>query len=75
MRNGAKPIFLDMEPDYFAPSLDNLKYIHKKYKIDGLMWVHIAGIITPDFDKIVEFCNANNVLLIEDCAHAHGSIK
>ncbi len=73
LRNGAKPIFLDMEPDYFAPSLDNLKYIHKKYKIDGLMWVHIAGIITPDFDKIVEFCNVNNVLLIEDCAHAHGS--
>ena len=73
IRNGAKPIFLDMEPDYFLPSLDNLKYIYKKYKIDGLMWVHIAGIISPEFDGIVEFCESNNIRLIEDCAHAHGS--
>jgi len=73
LRNGGRPIFLDMEPEYFTPSLDNLKDIKKKYDIDGLMWVHIAGIISPEFDQIVAYCKSKKILLIEDCAHAHGS--
>ncbi|MDC1302900.1 DegT/DnrJ/EryC1/StrS family aminotransferase [Pelagibacterales bacterium] len=73
IRNGGTPIFLDMDPEYFLPTLENLKYLYKKYQIDGVMWVHIGGIISPEFCEIVKFCRDNSILLIEDCAHAHGS--
>ena len=37
------------------------------------MWVHIAGVIIPEFIEIVGYCKKNGLILIEDCAHAHGS--
>ena len=63
IKNGAKPIFLDMEPDYFLPSLDNLKYIYKNIKLTNVgsySWYYFTK-----FDGIVEFCESNNVRLIE----------
>ena len=41
--------------------------------ISGVLWVHIGGIIHPEFPKIVEFCRENDIFVIEDDAHAHGS--
>ena len=38
-----------------------------------LYCVHIGGIIHPEIIKISKFCKKNNLFLIEDCAHAHGS--
>ena len=73
IKAGGKPIFMDMTKEYFCPDLNILKYTCNKYKIEGVMWVHIGGIITPDFEEITAFCKSNNLILIEDCAHAHGS--
>ena len=41
----------------------------------GLVFLisHIGGIVNPDIDKISLFCKANDVYLIEDCAHSVGS--
>ena len=33
------------------------------------MWGHPC-----DMDKILEICKKHNLLLIEDCSHAHGAI-
>jgi len=74
IHTGAIPVFMDMDPLYFSPSLEILKTtLAKNPNISAFVWVHIGGIIHPDFEKITEYCKINNLTLIEDCAHAHGS--
>jgi len=74
LRVGATPVFMDMDPDYFVPSLSNLKYVLKEHpNISGVAWVHIGGIIHPEFMDIVDYCKIKEIFLVEDCAHAHGS--
>ncbi len=73
LKAGGQPIFMEMTKEYFAPSVDILKETIKEHKVEGVMWVHIGGIITPDFIEVSEFCNSHDLFLIEDAAHAHGS--
>jgi dTDP-4-amino-4,6-dideoxygalactose transaminase len=35
--------------------------------------VHIGGHIAFDIERIADFCRAEGIFLIEDCAHAHGA--
>ena len=37
------------------------------------MLVHIGGHIAFEIDRIAELCRAEGIVLIEDCAHAHGA--
>lgn len=73
IRAGGDPVYMDMTEAYFVPDLDILKYTVEKYRVSGVLWVHIGGIINPDFLQVVEFCKSNDLFLIEDAAHAHGS--
>ena len=70
---GGKPFYLDMDEKYFAPKYNDFLHFYKKYKFKGIVWVHIGGIISPDFLKVRNFCKKKKLFLIEDCAHAHGS--
>ena len=62
-----------MSPKYLCPTYDEVVKKYKKYKFSGLVWVHIGGIISPDFFSVKKFCNRKKIFLVEDCAHAHGS--
>jgi dTDP-4-amino-4,6-dideoxygalactose transaminase len=62
-----------MTAEYFVPNLDILKFTVEKHDVEGVMWVHIGGVIAPDFPQVVEFCRSKELFLIEDAAHAHGS--
>lgn len=74
IREGGIPIFMDMTLDYFSPDLDILQHTYSKNPdLAGVLWVHIGGIITPDFCEIAEYCKEKGLFLIEDSAHAHGS--
>jgi len=74
IKAGGIPIYMDMTPEYFVPDMDILKYTIKKHsEINGVVWVHVGGIIAPDFEEIAELCRSKNLFLIEDSAHAHGS--
>ena len=73
MRAGGQPVFMDMTEEYFVPNLEILRHTVEKHGVDGVMWVHIGGIIAPDFFAVVEYCKKNGLFLIEDAAHAHGS--
>jgi perosamine synthetase len=74
IRAGGKPVFMDMDKDYFVSSLTDVQSVFKDNSdIAGIAWVHIGGIIHPQFLEVVEFCKNNDLFLIEDCAHAHGS--
>lgn len=73
IRAGGVPIFMDMTSDYFVPNLEILKYTLDKHRdLKGVVWVHIGGVIAPDFEEIVEYCKLKDLFLIEDAAHAHG---
>lgn len=68
---GAKPVFVDIDPDSFNldPNLIEEK-ITKKTK--AIMPVHLYG--QPANIKVInEICEDNDLILIEDAAQAHGA--
>jgi perosamine synthetase len=73
IRAGGQPVYMDMNAETFAPNLEILKHTVAKYGVQGVMWVHIGGLIAPDFVQVADYCRSQGLFLIEDCAHAHGS--
>lgn len=69
---GAKPIFADIEDTYFGldPS-DVEKKITKRTK--GVIFVPYAG-MAGGISQIQEICKKHHLFLVEDAAHAIGSI-
>jgi len=69
---GAKIIFVDVLPEDLSIDPEDLK---RKIRHDtiGVIPVHIGGIISSSWKKICEICVENNLLVIEDAAHAHGA--
>ena len=68
---GAKPVFIDIEPDYFTM---NSQLIEEAItpKTKAIIPVHIYG--QPcDMDAILDIANKHNLKVIEDCAQAHGA--
>ncbi len=68
---GARPVFVDIEPDTFNinPALIESK-ITKKTK--AILPVHLYG-YPADMDRIMEIARKYNLLVIEDCAQAFGA--
>src|ERR1044072_9217722 len=40
---------------------------------EGIIVVHIAGLIYPEIDRLREVCRERGLFLIEDSSHAHGA--
>jgi perosamine synthetase len=69
---GGKVIFTDVMRDNLCMDPDDLKEkIQKDTK--AVVLVHLGGIITPHIKAIQEVCKDNDLYLLEDAAHAHGS--
>jgi len=68
---GARPVLADCDPETFNISpQDILSKISKKTK--AVIVVHLGG--NPcNMDEIVRITEENNLILIEDSAHAHGA--
>jgi len=68
---GAKPVFVDSEPDTFNMSpKDCEKKITPRTR--AIIAVHLAG--NPcDMKRLSEVAHDHGLDLVEDCAHAHGS--
>jgi dTDP-4-amino-4,6-dideoxygalactose transaminase len=68
----AIPIFCDINADTFVMDVDLIeKLITKRTK--AIISVHLAG--NPvEMDKLRELADHHDLKIIEDCAHAHGSI-
>lgn len=66
---GAKPVFVDIEPDYFTidPSQIDQK-ISPRTK--AILPVHLFG-QPANINEIENICNKHQLYLIEDCAQAH----
>lgn len=68
---GATPVIVDVEAPTFCISPAAIKAaITHKTKV--VMPVHLHG-FSADMEQIVQICETNNLLLIEDCAQACGA--
>lgn len=68
---GYVPVVVDINPDTFSIDVNDMnKKITKKTKV--VMATHMFG-APCDIHKIKKICKSKGLILIEDCAHAHGS--
>jgi len=69
---GGKVVLADIDPASLCIDAENiLKKVTKKTR--AVIAVHIGGLICPDIFEIKKVCKENDLFLIEDAAHAHGS--
>jgi dTDP-4-amino-4,6-dideoxygalactose transaminase len=73
LQAGAKVEFVDCNRDDLCLSLEDLERKVRLHRPAALMAVHIGGHIAFEIDAIAELCRAEGIVLIEDCAHAHGA--
>ena len=66
---GATPVFADIEPGTALMSIESVQRCLTS-RTKAISLVHLYGQI-KDMDDWVMLCKANNIYLIEDCAHAH----
>ena len=69
---GGKPVVADIEPYSQNISVDTIKAAITK-NTKAIICVHLGG-MPCDMDPIMEFAKENNLIVIEDCAQAHGAI-
>ncbi len=70
---GAKPVFVDIEPKTFNLDPAKLEASLEQYpKAKAVMVVHLYG-LACDMPAICEIARKHNLLVIEDCAQAHGA--
>jgi dTDP-4-amino-4,6-dideoxygalactose transaminase len=70
---GGKPVLVDVDPNTLCIDTANFKKALTD-RTKGVMAVHMGGLICPQIDEIAEICRKRNIFLIEDAAHAHGSL-
>ncbi|ADR20900.1 glutamine--scyllo-inositol aminotransferase [Marivirga tractuosa] len=69
---GAKVVFCDIDISHFEINLSDLER-RITVKTKALILPHLFGLLHPEIDKISSICKQNNIVLIEDCAQAHGA--
>ena len=67
---GAKPVFVDIEPDFFCIDLEQVRQALTP-KTKAVIGVHLFG--QPYCSELVTFCQEHDLVLIEDAAQAHGA--
>ncbi|MBI3884780.1 MAG: DegT/DnrJ/EryC1/StrS family aminotransferase [Opitutae bacterium] len=73
---GAKPVFIDVEPDTLlmdAAALEHLLTTVRDPKMKALVPVHLYG-QAADMPRLMEIAARHNLVVVEDCAQAHGSL-
>lgn len=73
---GGRVRFLDMDEATFAPTLAMVQAAvegPEGREIAGVLWVHIGGVVSPEFPAVVDYCRRAGIFALEDAAHAHGS--
>ena len=73
IHSGNRVIFADSDPDTL--SLD-VADVERRIAPDtrAVILVHIGGLISPSWKDLKQLCDEKGIHLIEDCAHAHGSV-
>ncbi len=67
-------VFADCNREDLCLSYDAVVSAANKEDIHAVWLVHIGGHIAFDTPRIAEFCRSKGIILLEDCAHAHGAV-
>ncbi len=70
--SGNIPVFTDIDSSTLCMSYDTIMD-RITPDVSAIIIVHMGGLITPDIEKIRDYCENHNIYLIEDAAHAHGA--
>ncbi|MFW6308756.1 MAG: DegT/DnrJ/EryC1/StrS family aminotransferase [bacterium] len=69
----AEPVFVDVKKDTYNIDPEQIrKKLEQNPDIKALLIVHLYG-LACDMDKIMDLVKKYNLVLIEDCAQAHGA--
>ena len=68
---GGRPVYIDIDDD-MGMCFEDLK-LKKTQNMSAVLIVHIGGYISPNINKIKQFCLEQKLFLFEDAAHAMGS--
>lgn len=70
---GAKPLFVDVELDSSLISIQHLKDLIENNFVKGVVVTHLYGLCIPNILEIKQLCREREIVLLEDCAQAHGA--
>ena len=73
IKSGGNVEFVDCNKNDLCMSYDDLKEKIDKYDPVAVWVVHIGGHIAFEIDQIAQLCKEKGIILLEDCAHAHGA--
>jgi dTDP-4-amino-4,6-dideoxygalactose transaminase len=73
MQAGAEIVFVDCNRFDLCMSFEDMKQKAEKHKPAAIWVVHIGGHLAFEIEKIADYCKHNNIILLEDCAHAAGA--
>jgi dTDP-4-amino-4,6-dideoxygalactose transaminase len=73
IKAGGNVEFADCNRNDLCLSFEDFKKRVEKYKPAAAWVVHIGGHIAFEIEKIACFCKQKGIILLEDCAHAHGA--
>lgn len=68
----ATPVLADIDPATMAVSPETLE-ARVTDATRGIIWVHLTGLVSRDFEQIRDFAASRGLFLIEDASHAHGA--
>jgi dTDP-4-amino-4,6-dideoxygalactose transaminase len=72
VRSNNIPVILDIDEETQSLSADSILE-NLTDDVFAVMWIHLAGFITPDYYRIKKVCDDRGILLIEDASHAVGA--
>ena len=70
VRAGLKPVFCDIHPDKFVPTLEEIQKVWTP-RTKAVLVVHLYGEVVEVGD-IKDWCRGRGVVLLEDCAQTLG---
>lgn len=73
VKAGARVEFVDCNKEDLCLSFEDLKRKVERFKPAAVWVVHIGGHIAFEIEEISRFCKERRIVLLEDCAHAHGA--
>ena len=69
----ATPVFLDVDLSSKSITLNEVRRAIS-LGVKAIIVTHLYGLINPEIEIIANLCKTQSVLLIEDCAQAHGAM-
>lgn len=73
VKAGGEVVFADSNRTDLCLSYEALEEAAARHELAAVWLVHIGGHIAFDTPRIAEFCRSRGIILLEDCAHAHGA--